>query len=165
MFPYNHQTPEENAAVNEEIVKLSKRIGRGLLFPFRWTCGQLKRFRRFMVEGVGFIPDDYVYVPSMGHGGLGGYYPRISTHPDLQCTNPGCGCGDQRERWDLPPSRPIVIEGMPVTPELELLFGYWGKVTGVRTDFDGNIIAHYGETLEITFLAVVDVKGVTREGL
>ena len=51
--------------------------------------------------------------------------------------------------------QPVVMQGMPVTHELDTVFGFWGKVTGVAVMNDGSVVVSYADDLEqITFMPV-----------
>lgn len=65
------------------------------------------------------------------------------------CTNPACGCS--AGKGDLPPVREIVVTGPPVTPELELVFGAFGKPVAVVLHDDGVPHVFYEDGTELAF--------------
>lgn len=65
------------------------------------------------------------------------------------CTNPACGCSTGK--GDLPPVREIVVNGPPVTRELELVFGAFGKPIGVVLQDDGVPHVFYEDGSELAF--------------
>jgi len=61
-----------------------------------------------------------------------------------------CACG-AATLADMPWLKPVVIMGAPITPEMQLLFGYWGTLLGLHPTEDGVIVAHY-EGYTVTFV-------------
>jgi hypothetical protein len=137
MFPYHHD-PEGDAALNAEL----RRIFHHTAFPF-------KRLWAWLRSAMPTPNENGVFVPPMGYGGIGGYYPALHEHES-------CGCGElsQRDRWDMPIARENVVTGAQITPELQALFGFFGTVTGIINANGDSIDVTYDGEFTITFYAL-----------
>jgi hypothetical protein len=146
MFPYHHD-PETDAETREA----TSRVLSKLAAPF-------KRLGAWLTEKMPPANENGVFVPPMGFGGIGGYYPAVHAED--------CGCGhtelSKRDRWDMPIAREDVVTGPAITPELQQVFGFFGTVTGIVVDKGDSIDVTYDNSFTVTFIAVT---GVPREGL
>lgn len=160
MFPYHHD-PEGDAALSAELSRLFARITAPFKRLWAWLRAEMPPHN---VNGV--------FVPPMGYGGIGGYYPAVlETHEHgvalvaRPAMHESCGCEElsQRDRWDMPIAREDVVIGAAITPKLQALFGFFGTVTGIINANGDSIDVTYDNEFTITFYALTGAPH--REGL
>lgn len=158
MYPYHHD-PEGDAALAAELSRIFDRITSPFKRAWAWLRAEMPPPN-----------ENGIYAPPMGFGGIGGYYPAVAMHEhDKPLTarptmHESCGCEElsQRDRWDMPIMREAVVTGPPISEDLQRVFGYFGKVTGLIVEDDGGIEVVFDSAVRVQY---VPVTGARYEGL
>lgn len=118
-----------------------------LLYPFkRLMPKRMRAWHASLLEPVTF---DRHAVRALHEGSDIMLDTHFLPHQAMACMNPACGCS--AGKGDLPPVREIVVTGPPVTRELELVFGAFGKPVGIVLQDDGVPHVFYEDGSELAF--------------
>lgn len=118
-----------------------------LLYPFkRWMSPRVRNWHEGLLDPV--TPSSHE-VRALRDGSDIMLDTHFLPHEAMTCMNPACGCS--AGKGDLPPVREIVVTGPPVTRELELVFGVFGKPVAVVLHDDGVPHVFYEDGTELAF--------------